>query len=178
MTTPLAVPKPVAAGLLLALLAIFFGFALGGVFGANEALVKQHLQESGTAVLDSVYRGDVQAKDAVVAKSFQYLLRAHLHGGAIGAAAVGSILAMLLLCRIGLVVKLSAVSFGAGALLYAVYWLTAGFAAPGLGGTGAAKEAYAFLGFPGAGMAMLGLVGTLLSVVRDTLLVKTRSQGS
>jgi len=34
--------------------------------------------------LQSAYQGNVAAKDAVVKKSWEYLKRAHLNGGAIG----------------------------------------------------------------------------------------------
>lgn len=171
MTPPIvSVPKPVVAGILLAMFAILFGFGLGLVFGAAESQVKQTLQSSGTAALDAAYQGDVAKKDAVVAKSWQYLLRAHLHGGAIGAAALGSIAILLLVTRLGLLAQASALSFGAGALLYAVFWLLAGFKAPGMGSTGAAKEALNLIAVPGAGLAVLGLVGSIIAVVKDTLL--------
>jgi hypothetical protein len=160
------VPKSIAAGLCLSLLAVLFGFVLGGVFGAAESSIKKHLDDSGTAVLQSVYQGDVAAKDAVVKKSWDYLKRAHLHGGAIGAAAIGSILALILLCRLGMLAKLSALAFGSGAFIYSLFWLFAGLAAPGLGSTSVAKETLSFIAIPGAGLCILGLCGTIVSVVR------------
>ena len=60
------VPKSIAAGLCLALLAVLFGFVLGGVFGAAESSIKKRLDNSGSAVLQSAYQGNVAAKDAVV----------------------------------------------------------------------------------------------------------------
>ena len=45
----------------------------------------------------------------------------------------------------------------------------AGLLAPGLGGTGAAKETLWFLAIPGSGMCVLGLVGTVLCLVRQLL---------
>jgi hypothetical protein len=167
-TTTVAIrpSRPVAIGLVLALLSVLFGFIIGGAFGANEDAIKGTLESSGTAVLDSVYGGDVAKKDAVVTKSWSYLKRAHLHGGAIGAVALACIALLLLLTTGGLLVDVTAVALGAGALLYAFFWFAAGFAAPGLGGTGAAKETFAFIGFPGAGLAILGVTGTLVSVVR------------
>lgn len=160
------VPKPVAVGLCLALLAILLGFLLGGAFGAVEDSIKKHLSDSGTASLQSVYNGDAAAKDAVVNKSWAYLQRAHLHGGGIGTAATASILALVLLCRMGALATLSALAFGSGALIYSLFWLLAGLAAPKLGSTGAAKESLSFVAFPGAGLCILGLCGTLVSVVR------------
>jgi hypothetical protein len=159
--------RPVAIGLVLALLSVLFGFGLGGVFGANEEAIKGRLESSGMAVLDDVYTGDVAKKDAVVAKSWAYMKRAHLHGGAIGAVALACIALLLLVASGGLLVDVTAVALGAGGLCYSLFWLTAGFAAPSLGSTGAAKDAYAFLGLPGAGLSLLGVIGTLVVVVKS-----------
>ncbi len=169
------VPTSIAVAVCLSLLAILFGFVLGGLFGSVESSIKKHLDDSGTAVLQSVYQGDVAAKDAVVAKSWDYLKRAHLHGGAIGSAAIGSILALILLCRLGMLAKLSALAFGSGALIYSLFWLLAGLAAPGLGSTGVAKESLKFLAIPGAGLCILGLCGTIFSVVKACFFAPTEA---
>lgn len=161
------IPTPVRAGAALALSAVLFGFVLGGIFGFKEDAVKGRLEASGTAMVATVYNGDVAAKDAVVAKSWEYLLRAHMHGGGIGAAALGAIAAIVLLTGMGTVARLSALSIGAGALLYAIFWMWAGFKAPGLGSTGAAKEALSFIAVPGAGLALLGAAGSLFAVLFD-----------
>ena len=160
------VPKSVAAGACLSLLVILLGFALGGAFGAVESTIKKRLDDSGTAVLQSAYKGDAAAKDAVVKKSWEYLQRAHLHGGGLGTAALASIAVLILLCRLGLLEQLSALAFGSGALLYSLFWLIAGFTAPGLGSTGAAKESLSFIAIPGAGLCILGVCGTIFSVVK------------
>ncbi len=168
-TAPHAVARPLAAGLLLAFTTILFGFALGGAFGAVEAPIKKRLETSGTAVLDTVYKGDVAAKDAVVKKSWEYLQRAHLHGGAIGTAAAVAILALILLCPPRPLEKASALAFGAGGLLYSTFWLVAGLKAPGMGSTGLAKESLSFMAIPGAGLCLLGLLGTMVCVAKATL---------
>lgn len=157
-------PKPVAAGACLALLAILFGFLLGGAFGKAEDKLKARLEAKGAAALETVYKGDVAAKDAVVKKSWDYLKRAHLHGGGVGAAALVCIMALVVLTPLGLAARLSALALGAGALLYSVFWLLAACAAPGLGSTGAAKESLAFIAVPGAGLSILGVLGTVVSV--------------
>ncbi len=167
--SPQSVPKPMAVGLCLALLTVLFGFALGGTFGLAEDALKTHLKDAGNAVLESAYQGDVAAKDAVVAKSWEYFKRAHLHGGGIGAAATASIVALLLLCRAGAVAQLSALAFGLGGLIYSSYWLWAGLIAPGMGGTGAAKEALFWFATPGAALCIFGLCGTIYCVARDCL---------
>ncbi len=163
------VPMPVTVGICLALSSILFGFGLGGAFGDVEDSIKKRLDDSGTSVLETAYRGDVAAKDAVVKKSFDYLVRAHLHGGAIGTAALASSLLLILLTRLDLAAQLSSLSFGAGALLYALFWFLAAFAAPGLGSTGAAKKSLEFVAVPGAGLAILGLCGTFFCLLRERL---------
>lgn len=59
------VPRAVAAGACLSLLAVLFGFALGGAFGVIEASIKKQLDDSGSAVLQSVYKGDSAAKESL-----------------------------------------------------------------------------------------------------------------
>ena len=159
--------RPLAPGIVLALLSIVFGFLLGGSFGAAEDSIKGHLRSSAEAVFETVYVGDAEKRDAVVSKSWAYLKRAHLHGGAIGAAALASIVLLGLFGRSGLLERTSAVAFGAGALLYPTFWLAAGLTAPSVGSTGEAKEALNFLAIPGAGLCLLGIGGTLLSVLRQ-----------
>jgi len=164
---PTPIPTAIRAGAVLALIAVLFGFVLGGLFGLNEDAVKGRLEASGSAVIATVYQGDVAAKDAVVAKSWDYLKRAHMHGGGIGAAALGAIAMIVLMTGMGTIARLSAVSIGAGAIVYSVFWLLAGFMAPGHGGTDAAKEALEWIAVPGAGLALMGVVGSLFAVIRD-----------
>jgi hypothetical protein len=158
--------RPFAPGIVLALLAILFGFLLGGAFGAVEDSLKGWLRSSADTVSESVYRGDAAKRDAVVQKSWAYMKRAHLHGGAIGSAALVSILLMALMGSPGALEKGAASAFGAGALLYSVFWLAAGLSAPALGSTHDAKEGLAYLALPGAGLSILGLLGTLGSTLK------------
>ena len=161
--------RAVAPGIVLALLSILFGFMLGGSFGAAEESVKGRLRASADAVFDTVYQGDSSKRDAVVSKSWVYLKRAHLHSGAIGAAALASILLLGLFGEVGTLEKVTTLAFGGGALLYSVFWLAAGLSAPGLGSTGAAKESLEFLAIPGAGLCLLGIAGTLTSILKQAL---------
>jgi hypothetical protein len=159
--------RPLAPGIVLALFSIGFGFLLGSAFGAVEGPIKDYLGSSADAVLEAVYEGDSEKRDAVVSKSWSYMKRAHLHGGAIGATALASILLMGLFGAPGRVEKAAAAAFGGGALLYALFWLAAGLTAPGIGSTGEAKDALGFIAIPGSGLCMLGLLGTLWSVFRN-----------
>jgi hypothetical protein len=153
-------------GIILALLAILFGFGLGAAFGTVEESIKAHLNGSAEQVLDSVYHGDVSKKEAVVSKSWIYMKRAHLHGGAIGAVALASICLLVLLGHTGALERLSAFALGAGSLVYSLFWLLAALKAPGMGSTHAAKESLGFIAIPGAALALLGVLGTLAAVVR------------
>ncbi|MCE5311550.1 MAG: hypothetical protein LLF86_00170 [Nitrospiraceae bacterium] len=159
-----AVPRSVIAGAVFALLAVSFSFILGGLFGAVEEKLKGTLNDSGKAVLETVYQNDAQKMDAVVKKSWSYMIRAHLHGGALGAVALSSIAVMILVTNLGFVARLSSLALGVGALAYSVMWLCAGLRAPALGSTGAAKQSVEALAIVGAGLCILGLLGTLLTV--------------
>lgn len=169
--TPLARvgPGPLGAalpGLTLALLAVLFGFLMGGVFGLNEDIIKGRLAASAAAVTTTVYHGDATAAEPVVAKSWEYMQRAHLHGGAIGTAALGMIVVMLLIGTAPRTIRILGLALGAGALGYAVFWLWAGFLAPGLGSTGAAKESLRWLAMPSAGALMLGTAAVSFLCIR------------
>lgn len=81
------------------MLTILFGFALGGAFGAFEAPLKSGLTARAEAVRDGVYAGDAAKMKSVIDKSWTYYKRAHMHGGAIGAVALGGILLLAALER-------------------------------------------------------------------------------
>ena len=142
-------------GLTIAVLAVLFGFLMGGVFGLNEDLIKGRLSASAAAVTATVYKGDAAAAEPVVAKSWDYMQRAHLHGGAMGTAAIGMILLMLLIGTKPRMLRILGIALGAGALGYAIFWMWAGFLAPGMGSTGAAKESLRWLAMPSSGAMML-----------------------
>jgi hypothetical protein len=170
MNLPLSgVPRAMIVGLCLAMLGILFGFVLGGVFGAAEDSLKGYLQAQGEAALTSAYGGDEAAMEAVVTKSWSYFKRAHMHGGAIGTSSVALILMLILLCRPGKLASTAAIASGVGAVLYPVFWLWAGAIAPGMGSTGAAKEALEFIAIPGAGACLAGAILSLVCLVRDRL---------
>jgi hypothetical protein len=153
-------------GLALAVFTVLFGFAMGGLFGFNEHIIKDRLAASAAAVTATVYQGDASAAEPVVAKSWEYMQRAHLHAGAIGTAAIGMIVVMLLIGTRPRTTRVLALALGIGALGYSVYWMWAGFIAPGLGGTGAAKESLRWLAIPSAGAVMLATAAVAYLCIR------------
>ena len=158
--------RPLAPGILFAMLAIAFGFGLGTAFGLVEDSMKDHLSESASAVLATAYGGDADAAKAVTKKSWTYFKRSHLHANALGTTALAVCLLLALLGPPDRLARGSALLFGVGALAYGVFWLFAGLRAPGLGSTGAAKESLAWLAIPAVGALLLGLVGTGVCYVR------------
>lgn len=152
-------------GVALSLLTILFGFGMGIAFGLAEDSMKGKLAARAAASID-LYGGDEAKSKAVVEKSWTYLKRAHLHGGAIGSVALGCTLLLASLSRPSRRVRgvLSGVLGGAG-LAYAIFWLAAGFRAPGLGGTGPAKESLAWLGMPSSGLLAVGLLAVVVLAV-------------
>lgn len=161
--------RPLSPGLILCLIALLTGFVLGGAFGAAEDAIQGHLKAEAADVLDTVYGGDQDKADKVTSKSWSYLKRAHMHAGGIGAAVLGMLLLLALLGPPTTPVRLTALALGLGAVLYPLFWLLAGLMAPGLGGTGAAKDALEWLALPGAGLILLGTAATLGLTVRMVL---------
>lgn len=147
---------PLRIGLVLSLVSIFLGFLLGGLFGYGEDAMKSRLKASAESVRETVYKGDDAAIKKTLEKSWVYVQRSHLHLGAIGTAALVQCLLLAFLdFRPGLK-KAASILLGAGSLGYGIFWLLAAFRAPGLGGTGAAKESLAWLAQPSAAFCLLG----------------------
>lgn len=163
-------------GLLFALLTILYGQGMGIFFGVNEAGIKNQLKASATAVRESVYKNDDAAIKVVLDNSWNYMKRAHLHAGGMGTTAFALMIVIGLLGISQRITLLLGLALGVGGLGYSVYWMLAGFRAPGLGSTGAAKESLKWLAMPTSGMFVVAtlavlalLVGALLSRPADAL---------
>lgn len=146
--------RAVLPGLLLATLTLLLRFGLGVVFGLNEEAITSRLAASAAAAPAAVYNGDAEALEAVLAKSWNYMQRSHLHAGALGTTAVALTMIIVLLGIRPMLARLISLGLGAGALGYAVFWVWAGARAPGLGSTGAAKESLAWLAIPSSGLVV------------------------
>ena len=164
-------------GLAIAVFTVLFGFAMGGIFGLNEDLIKDRLAASAAAVTATAYGGDPAAAEPIVAKSWQYMQRAHLHGGAIGTAAIGMIVVLLLVGATPRAMRVLSLALGAGGLGYSIFWMWAGFIAPGLGSTGAAKESLRWLAMPSAGAVMLATAAVVFLCVRAAATGRRTSRG-
>lgn len=159
-------------GLAFAVFAVLFGFAMGGLFGLNEAIIKDRLAASAAAVTATVYNGDAAAAEPVVAKSWDYMQRAHLHGGAMGTAAIALIGVLLMIGTSPRVTRVLSLALGIGSLGYALFWMWAGLRAPGLGSTGAAKESLRWLAMPSSGAVMLATVAVAFLCVRAAMRIR------
>ena len=156
-------------GLALAVLTLLFGFGLGIVFGLNEDAIKSRFSASAAAVEATVYHGDAATAKPVLEKSWTYAQRAHLHAGALGTASIALIVTLLLVGTGPGLTRVLSVALGISGLAYSVFWLWAGFRAPGLGSTGAAKESLAWLAMPSSGIFVLATAVVALQCIRATL---------
>jgi cytochrome c peroxidase len=144
----------VLPGLLLATLTLLLGFGLGVVFGLNEEAITSRLAAAAAAAPASVYHADAAAIKAVLAKSWAYMQRSHLHAGALGTTAVALSLIVVLLGIRPLLARVISMAAGAGGLGYSLFWAWAGARAPGLGSTGVAKESLSWLAIPSSGLVV------------------------
>lgn len=152
-------------GLALALLTVLLGQALGVAFGAREDVLKARLRDDAAAVTATLYKGDPALARPVVDKAWVYLQRAHLHAGALGTTALALITLLAALDAPRRASRLVSWALGAGGLAYSLYWMWAGFLAPGLGSTGAAKARLAWLALPSSGAYVLASAAALALVI-------------
>lgn len=151
--------------LALAVLTILFGQGMGIVFGLNEDAIKSRLSASAAEVRETTYKSDDAAIKTVLDKSWTYMKRAHLHAGGMGSTAVGLIVLLCLLGASPRVLIGAGVGLGAGGLGYSIFWMWAGFRAPGLGGAGAAKESLKWLAMPSSGAFVLATIAVFVMLI-------------
>jgi len=152
-------------GMVLALMAVLFGGSLGLSFGCCEHSIKSMIKEKAANVLTEKYGGKQELADKVIKKSWVYVKRAHFHSQTMG---VIAIVFSLLIAWLKFPPQAQfGISFlsGLGSLGYGFFWLFSALLAPGLGSTGAAKEAVEVIALGSAGsfyIATLGLFGFLI----------------
>lgn len=147
--------RAVRVGLALGLGAVALGFVLGAAFGAAEDRIKAALHARAEAVFAQHYQNDTAKRDKVSKKAWVYMKRAHLHANALGTLAIALCLWLGVLPGRRRLRAAAAALVGAGGLSYGLFWLLAAWRAPGLGGTGAAKDSLAWLAIP----SVVALVG-------------------
>lgn len=157
--------RAASLGLALAVLTILFGQGMGIVFGLNEDVIKSRLNASAMEVRDSVYKDNESSIKPVLDKSWNYMQRAHLHAGGMGTTAVSLIVVMCLFSNFRRVTAAISVALGAGGFGYSVFWMWAGFRAPALGSTGAAKESLRWLAMPSSGAFVVATIAVLIFLV-------------
>ena len=158
--------KVVRSGILLSLATLLFGFILGGLFGAIESKIKGHLKNEAQVVLSTVYKGDVVKMKKITDKSWVYFKRAHLHANGLGVISLAVILLLMFMEASLILKKITAIALGLGSFGYSIFWMFAALKAPGLGSTGAAKEALSFLAIPSAGLCIVGMVAVMIIVFK------------
>ena len=167
-----------AFGLALAILTLLFGQGMGIVFGLNEDAIKSRLRAATIDVRESVYHTDDAAIKAVLDKSWSYMQRAHLHAGGMGATAVALIILLCLITSsVRMIIPLSA-GLGLGGLGYSIFWMWAGFRAPTLGSTGAAKESLRWLAMPSSGVFVVATLAVFMLVIAALIAPRPNSSES
>lgn len=157
--------RAASVGLLLAVFTILFGEGMGIVFGLNEDIIKSRLKADATEVQVTIYKDDKIASKAVLDKSWNYMQRAHLHAGGMGTTAVALIIVLCIVGAPRMATALISLALGAGGLGYSIFWMWAGFRAPALGSTGAAKESLKWLAMPSSGGFVLATIAVVLVVL-------------
>jgi len=152
---------PLKIGMLLSLLTIVFGFAVGVMFAEFEDAVHEHLTANAEAVLQTAYNGDADAVAPSIRGSMTYLKRAHIHANGLGFGTAFLIVFLLAFFPTGKVRDISGLLLGVGGLGYSTYWAITAWVGPGVGGPRAAKEV---TGWYGQGTAALYFIGLALLI--------------
>lgn len=166
--------RPVAVGLLLAVLTLLYGYGLGGMFGLREDALKEGFRSAA----ETTFAGRPDAADQasrLAGRSWTYMKRAHLHANGLGASALALALLLAHLPVADRWKTLAAGGLGLGSLGYAVFWMAAAYRAPALGGTGPAKESLSWLATPSVALLLCGLLFVLWAV--STTLIRRRGSG-
>lgn len=161
-------------GLVLAMIAILFGGSMGLGFGCCEDSFKDTFKENAAAALVEKYDGNQKSADKVAKKAWVYMKRAHLHSQTMGVISIAFSLIAAGLMFPSILQKGISILGGAGSLGYGLFWLFAGYLAPGMGSTGAAKESVGLLAQASAGafyvsaMALFGFLAYKIFILKES----------
>ena len=146
-------------GLAFAMSSILFGGLLGMSFGCCEDIYKDTFKKNANSVLKEKYNNNQGKVNKVLKKSWVYMKRAHLHSLTMGVISiVFSFITVGLAFPPLLQTGISLMS-GLGSIGYGLFWLLAGFLAPGMGSTGLAKEKIGLLAQVSTLSFMIAAVG-------------------
>lgn len=143
-------------GIVLAVLTILFGFALGALMGGAEPQIKEYWQSLAQPGLVSIYHNDPQKITEIVNRSWKMLQRAHMHAAAIGTAVLILMFVLAQLRTKILYKQIGSVLLGLGGLGYSLSWFLVAFQAPVVGDIHAVKAGIHLLAAPSIGMLLLG----------------------
>lgn len=151
--------KNVKHGILIGMMAILFGGALGISFGGWEGEIKGYLKSEALSVSQEKYEGIQEKMDKVIKKSWIYIKRAHLHSQTMGVIAIVFSLMAALFNFNSIIQWTVSLLSGLGSLGYGIFWLLAGVLAPSMGGTHQAKEAVSLIAqISGASFIIAGVM--------------------
>lgn len=165
-------------GLVFSLVTLLYGFCLGAAFGAAEESMKGKLKADAEQVFESIYEKNTEKMKTTLDKSWTYMKRAHLHANGLGTTALTLILLLACYPSSRKIRAWIAIALGLGSFGYSVFWMFAGFRAPGLGSTSAAKETLEWLAVPSSGLCLLGLFAVFGLTIHAFFLSKTSKKKS
>ncbi len=155
----------------IAILGMIGGVSIAILFGVNEAIFKDAIQDGLSRNAKIQQMTDPQAKAEAIgneaAKNWRYYQRFHFHATGIGAM---SLSLLLFVAFVGAPERLRLVAgylTAVGGFLYPFIWLFAAIYGPGMG-RHEAKEAFALFGYSG-GVFLIGAIMILGLAVRYPL---------
>ncbi|MBR9729147.1 hypothetical protein ACFOD0_16780 [Shewanella intestini] len=158
--------KPIRIGIMLCLVTILFGYILGGAFGAANSTIKGYFHQQVYVTHAQNFTSE-QDKVTAYNKAKAYIKRAHLHSGAIGSAALVTILALGFCGVSERKKKLTSIMIGFGASGYGVFvWTLMALMTPMIGKS-AAHELVAVLAIPTGLALVVGTIVTMIFVMVD-----------
>lgn len=161
--------QEIKVGLVLVLMTLFFGYALGPIFGVLENDIKSYIQQEAVKNLETAYNNDQAKLKKITLKSWTYIKRGHFHANGIGTTAIALTLFLLIIETSLLKKKIAVFLMGFGGLFYSLCWTIAGLNAPALGSTGAAKAQLVYLATPAATMATVGIFYSMFLIIQAAM---------